>query len=110
MEVGEKGAYDLELVAGIDKEIGMAVSGADSAGALSGCVFESADSGSANSNHAARFPTRPIDLFSGGFGDGIGLGMKPVFLHRFCTNGLESSEPDVERDLGGLDPTFANAR
>ena len=109
VEVGEKGTHNLEVVSGIDEEIGVAGSGAHSSGALPGGVLKSADRGGANGNHAARFPPGSFDLFGGAFGDGIRLGVKLMLFNRLCADRLEGSEADMEGDFCRFDPSVANA-
>ncbi len=109
VEVGEKGVHNLEMISGIDEKIGMAGSGAHSASALPGGVFESADGGGPDRDDAAGIPAGSFNLFGGGFGDGVGLGVKLVLFYRFGADGLEGSETDMESDFGGFDSTFAKA-
>lgn len=109
VEVGEKGVDDFEVVSGIDKQVRFSGTGHDIAGMLAGSEFQRADRGGADGDDASRLATRLPDFLGGGFGDGVGLGVKTMLLDSFRTDRLKSSETHMERNLRGFNAAGADA-
>src|SRR4051812_20760654 len=66
MEIREHGANDAKLVSGINEKVGFAGAGLDLAGAPS--VFQGADGGGSDGDHAALFENDAVDDLGGSFG------------------------------------------
>lgn len=110
MEVGEKGVDDLEVVSGIDEEIGLSRAKQNIAGMSISSKLKGSDSGCADCDDAARFQARLPNLCSRDFRDGIDLGVEVVLFHLLRADRLERSQTDMEGDLGGVDSPGADAR
>jgi len=102
VEISKHGVDNLEFEAGIDEEVGRRASSRDDSFALPNCVFESADGGRADGDHAALVAKCLIDGRRGGGGDGIGFGMKFMVFDAFDVDWLEGSQADMKSDLDGF--------
>src|SRR5258708_16632204 len=72
-------------------------------------VFEGANGGGADGDDTTRIAASLIDGGSCARRNGIGLGVNLVILESFDAYGLKSSQADMQRDVGGLDASLADA-
>lgn len=110
MEVSEERADYAEFVSRVDEEIGLTRSSADFAACLLRGIFERADGGGADGDDAAICGAGPGDLVGSFGGDRIGLGVQRVIFNLLDVDGLEGTQADVKRDLGGFDPALPELR
>ena len=93
----------------IDEKVGCGWAGDDGSSASTDRVFESANRGGADGDDSAPAVERVIDGGGGAGGNGIRLGVEFVILNTIDADWLESSEADVQRDLGSLDAALTNS-
>src|SRR3989442_3902417 len=105
VKVREECARDLKLEPRVDEKAGFTSSGNDPAAVLARDVFERAHARGAHGDDAPPLIQRAVNRARGPIGNFETLALHFVVFHTLRADRLESPQPDVDRDLRGLDPT-----
>lgn len=97
-----------KLKSRIDKDVGLAGPGNDTAVVGRCYVFQRPDCGCAHGNNSATLLHCLVDLGSRLLGDVIAFAMHFVVFHAVGVNGLKRSQADVERNFGNVDSARAD--
>ena len=103
--------FEFETCFGIcvDEEVGCCGACDDCSCAYSNGMFERANRCGADGDYSAPGAEREIKGRGGVGGDGIRFGVEFVILDAIDADRLECSEPDVQRDFGGLDAALTDS-
>ena len=93
----------------VDEKVGRGGAGDDCSFADANGMFERANRCGADGDYSAAGAEREIDGRGGAYRNGIRLGVEFVILDAIDPDRLESSQADVQRDIGSLDAALTNS-
>src|SRR5579864_376523 len=109
MEIRQQCAHHSKLKSRINKQVSLTAPRLYESG-IPGRVFQRTHGCCPNRHYPSLLIQRTINLFYRFSRNAVRLAMQLMFFHLLHAHRLKSPQPDVQRDLGSLDPALLQAR